>query len=84
MARFWNYFEKFAAFIAGVFTDENGRPSFARIGAGMALSFACGWITDIVRHTHALPDFGGVALFVGTLYGLNVVKNGVMKGGING
>lgn len=63
--------QKFWAFMAGVFSD-NGAPSFSRIGAGMALSFVCGWITDIVRHTHALPDFGGVSLFIGTLYGINM------------
>jgi hypothetical protein len=78
------YFERFCAFMAGVFTDDNGRPSFSRIGAGLALAFVCGWITEIVRHTHALPEFGGVALFIGTLYGLNVAKNTLTKGGGNG
>lgn len=74
------YLDKFFGFMAGVFTDDNGRPSFSRIGTGMAIAFACGWITDIVRHTHALPDFGGVSLFIATLYGLNTVKN-LAKGG---
>lgn len=66
--------EKFFSFMAGVFSD-NGQPSFSRIGAGLALAFSCGWITCIVRNTHALPDFGGVALFIGTLYGINTAKN---------
>lgn len=63
MAKFW-------AFMAGVFSDD-GQPSFSRVGAGIALAFACGWITSVVLHNHALPDFGGVALFIGTLYGVN-------------
>jgi len=66
---------KFFSFVAGVFTDDNGRPSFSRVGAGMALAFVCGWVSCVVRVTHALPDFGGAALFIGTLYGINTAKN---------
>jgi len=70
---------KFFAFMAGVFSEKDGTPSFSRIGAGMALAFMCGWITDIVRHTHALPDFGGAALFISTLYGLNLAAKAFTK-----
>jgi hypothetical protein len=69
---------KFFAFLAGVFSD-NGSPSFSRIGTGMALAFGCGWVTAIVRTTHALPDFTGLTMFIGMLYGLNVAGNTLRK-----
>jgi hypothetical protein len=55
--------------------SDNGEPSFSRVGTAVALAFVCGWITEIVMHSKALPDFTGACLFIGTLYGLNVVKN---------
>ena len=61
---------KLIKFMAGVFSD-GGEPSFSRVGGGFALCFACGWITSIVLASHTLPDFGGVCLFIGTLYGVN-------------
>ena len=63
---------KIFAFLEGVFSD-NGQPSFSRVGAGFALAFACGWVTAIVWKTHALPDFMGLTMFIGSLYGVNVV-----------
>jgi hypothetical protein len=65
---------KFWAFWAGVFSD-NGSPSFSRIGTAIALLCSCAWVTHIVWQTKALPDFSGVCFFIGTLYGLNVVRN---------
>lgn len=74
-----NRFDKFMGFMAGVFSD-NGQPSFSRIGSGLALAFSCGWITSIVMRTHVLPDFAGVCMFIGTLYGANVAGNVFKKG----
>lgn len=70
--------DKLFTFLAGVFSD-NGSPSFSRVASGLALAFACGWVTSVVRVTHALPDFAGIALFIGTLYGINTAKNMVNK-----
>jgi hypothetical protein len=64
-------------FWKGVFSEVDGTPSFSRVSTGLIVSFACGWVTAIVRHNHALPDLAGLALFVGTLYGANVIKNAV-------
>jgi hypothetical protein len=54
-----------------VFCESDGTPSFSRIGTGVLLGFACGWTTALVRHNHALPEMGGLALFVTVLYGAN-------------
>lgn len=51
--------------------SENGEPSSSRILTALVVFFACGWVTSIVARTHALPDFAGLALFIGTLYGVN-------------
>ena len=58
-------------FWAWVFCETDGTPSFARVGTAVLAAFACGWVTAIVRWTHALPEFGGVAMFVSLLYGSN-------------
>jgi hypothetical protein len=58
-------------FWRGVFSEPDGTPSFSRVATGLLVSFACGWVTAIVWKNHALPDFAGLALFIGTLYGSN-------------
>jgi hypothetical protein len=58
-------------FLRGIFCEEDGSPSFSRLATGFMLAFELGWVTDIVIRTHALPDFAGLALFIGTLYGTN-------------
>lgn len=57
-------------FWRGVFSDGN-QPSFSRVATALIVAFSCGWVSHIVWHNHSLPDFAGLALFVGTLYGLN-------------
>jgi hypothetical protein len=54
-----------------VFSEADGTPSFSRVATGLTLCFALGWVTAIVMKHYALPDFAGLAMFVGTLYGLN-------------
>jgi len=51
--------------------SESGEASFARLGAFIALAFACGWITYLVLRTHVLPSLEGLTLFIGALYGLS-------------
>jgi hypothetical protein len=60
-ARFWR----------GVFSESDGSPSFSRIATAVVVAFAVGWTSELVRLNHALPDFGGMTCFVGTLYGVN-------------
>jgi hypothetical protein len=50
--------------------SESGEASFSRLGALVALGFACGWITYLVLHTHVLPSVEGLTFFVAALYGL--------------
>jgi len=57
-------------FWRGVFSDGD-QPSFSRVASGLIVAFSCGWVSHIVWHNHSLPDFAGLALFIGTLYGLN-------------
>ena len=58
-------------FWRGVFSEADGSPSFSRVATAVAVAFAVGWTTALVRQNHALPDFGGMTCFVGTLYGVN-------------
>jgi|ERR1700683_941323 len=60
-----------AKFWRGVFSEADGSPSFSRVATAVAVAFAVGWTTALVRQNHALPDFGGMTCFVGTLYGVN-------------
>ena len=67
-------------FWRGVFSD-GGQPSFSRLASGFVVAFSLGWVTHLVWHNHALPDFAGLALFIGTLYGLNRVTTAFGKPG---
>ena len=59
------------AFWRAVFSEPDGTPSFSRVATGVIVGFAMGWVTALVRMNHQLPDFGGVVLLIGTLYGVN-------------
>lgn len=68
-------FKGFWGFWRGVFSESDGTPSSSRVFTGMLVSFACGWVTNLVCHNHLLPDFAGLSLFVGSLYGVNRLGN---------
>lgn len=51
--------------------SEKSTASFGRVGAGVALVSTIGWVSWVVYKTNALPELGGVSLFIGTLYGLS-------------
>jgi hypothetical protein len=59
-------------FWRGVFSDGD-QPSFSRVATGFVVAFSLGWVSRIVWKTTTLPDFGGLVLFIGTLYGVNRV-----------
>jgi hypothetical protein len=59
------------SFLKSVFSEPDEKGSFTRIATALLILAALGWVTRLVWINHALPDFGGITLFVGTLYGLN-------------
>lgn len=50
--------------------SESGEASFSRIGAFLALLFACLWVTYLVWQTRSLPPLEGLTIFIASLYGL--------------
>ena len=72
-------FKGFKGFWRGVFSEPDGTPSFSRMASGLIVAFACGWVSHLVWHNHALPDFAGLALFIGTLYGTNKLAGALKK-----
>lgn len=65
--------ESVRKFTREALSEADGKASFSRIITTVVVAFAMGWVTVIVRHNFALPDFGGLALLIGTLYGINQV-----------
>jgi hypothetical protein len=53
-----------------VFTDH-GEGSFSRVATTVTLAFCLFWTTYLVMVNRALPDFGGMSIFLGILYGVN-------------
>ena len=54
-----------------VFSEADGTPSFSRVATAVIVGFSMGWVTALVRLNHQLPDFGGLVLLIGALYGVN-------------
>jgi hypothetical protein len=65
------------SFWRGVFCEADGTPSFSRVATGLIVAFALGWVTHLVWHNNALPDFGGLVMFIGALYGVNKISAAV-------
>ncbi len=63
-----------------VFSEPDGTPSFSRVATGLIVMFSLGWVTALVRTNHSLPDFGGLVLFIGALYGVNKIGAAVAAG----
>lgn len=72
------------SFLRGAFSEGDGSPSFSRVATGVLVAFSLGWVTHLVIHHHALPDFGGLVLYVGTLYGLNRLSAAITTNGTKG
>ncbi len=64
-------------FWRGVFSESDGTPSFSRVATAVIVAFAMGWVTALVRANHQLPEFGGLVLLIGTLYGVNKVSGAI-------
>lgn len=61
--------------VKGIFSESDGKASFTRIATAFLIAAAIVWVTRLVWVNHALPDFGGLTLFISTLYGLNQAKS---------
>jgi hypothetical protein len=59
------------AFGTDLFCEPNGKHSFSRVATAVLIVFALIWVTRLVEHNHAFPDFTGLCFFIGTIYGLN-------------
>ena len=66
-----------STFWRSVFSEPDGTPSFSRVATAVIVAFAMGWVTTLVRLNHQLPDFGGLVLLIGALYGVNKVSAAV-------
>ena len=64
-------------FWRGVFSESDGTPSFSRVATAVIVGFSMGWITALVRMNRQLPDFGGLVLLIGVLYGVNKAAGAV-------
>lgn len=51
--------------------SSNSTASFGRVGSLIALLSSIVWVSWVVYNKQAIPDLGGVSLFIGTLYGLS-------------
>lgn len=70
-----NFLGKCFAFFRGLYSERDGTPSSARWHTGIVIWFACAWVSYLVWKTLKLPDFAGIALFVGTVAGLTYGAN---------
>jgi hypothetical protein len=65
-------------FCKAMFSTE-GTVSFGRVGGFLALVCSIAWVSWVVWNTKTIPELGGVALFIGTLYGLSKAGETVQK-----
>jgi hypothetical protein len=59
------------SFISRMLSESDGTPSSARVSMMLFVLAAIGWVTYLVVTNHALPDFAGLALLIGTPYAIN-------------
>jgi len=71
-----------ANFWRSVFSEPDGTPSFSRVATAVIVGFSMGWVTALVRLNHQLPDFGGLVLLIGTLYGVNKFSGAIGPRGL--
>jgi hypothetical protein len=68
-------------FLLGLFSDDNGVPSFSRIASGLIILSVLAWVTFVVIRDLKVPDLSGAAMFlsgsIGTLYSVNKVASAI-------
>jgi hypothetical protein len=65
-----------------VFCEADGTPSFSRVASGVLTAFSCGWVTAVIRFTHAIPDavtLGGLGALILVPYGTNKIVGMLSK-----
>jgi len=67
------------SFLKSALSESDGKGSFTRLATGVLVLAALVWITRLVWVNAALPDFGGLTLFISALYGLNKASSAVDK-----
>ena len=65
--------------LKSIFSEEDGKGSFSRVSTFVLVVSAVCWVTHLVHHNNALPDFTGLSIFIATLYGVNTVRNALPK-----
>ncbi len=66
------------AFLRQLFS-ESGEASYSRVGSFLALVFTILWVTYLVWKNRALPPLEGLALLIGTPYGLGKAGETVQR-----
>jgi hypothetical protein len=68
-------------FLRGLFSEDNGVPSFSRIASGLIILSVLVWVTFIVIRDWKMPDLSGAAMFlsgsIGALYSVNKVATAI-------
>jgi hypothetical protein len=70
--------KKVCSFLREVFSDQ-GVGSFSNVATAVILAFSIYWVTYLVLKDGKLPDMSGLALFIGTLYGVKKVAGAVSE-----
>jgi hypothetical protein len=63
--------------LKSIFSETDGKGSLSRVATALIIVAAIVWVTRLVWHNHALPDFGGLTIFIGAIYGLNLARSAV-------
>ena len=58
-------------YIRGLFSEDDGKPSFSRVCTFIILVCLLSWDTYMVIIKQTIPDLGGQALFLPILYAVN-------------
>ena len=74
--------EKLIAYLKSTFSEADGSGSASRVLALLAVLSNILWVSYLVITTHALPDLGGSAVYVGASfsgYAANKVSEALKK-----
>ena len=71
-------------FWQGLFLDEDGAPSFARVASGLLILVGCTWTTRVLWLTGTLPDLLGLTALIAAPYGANKLSTALSDNWIPG
>ena len=64
--------------IKSLFSASNDS-SYSRVASAVCVVGSIAWVTHIVFKTHSLPDFSGLSLFNGSIYGMGKINETIQK-----